>query len=124
MESSERASLRRLPSGSHGIPADVVARNQRERLVAAIAEECAEVGYAEATVAAVAKRAGVSSLTFYKQFKGKRECMLAAHRQLPLVSKPGELPPGVADQLGHDPRRAPVRAWRRARPAARASIAI
>jgi AcrR family transcriptional regulator len=73
---------RRLPPGSHGIPADLVARNQRERLVAAIAEECAEVGYAEATVAAVAKRAGVSSLTFYKQFEGKRECMLAAHDEL------------------------------------------
>jgi len=72
----------RLPPESHGIPAEVVARNQRERLVAAIAEECAEVGYAEATVAAVAKRAGVSSLTFYKQFKGKRECMLAAHEEL------------------------------------------
>jgi AcrR family transcriptional regulator len=73
---------RRLPSGSHGIPADLVARNQRERLVAAMAEECGEVGYAEATVAAVAKRAGVSSLTFYKQFAGKRDCMLAAHREL------------------------------------------
>jgi AcrR family transcriptional regulator len=73
---------RRLPPGSHGIPADVVARNQRERLVAAIAEECAETGYAEASVAAVAKRAGVSSLTFYKQFSGKRDCMLAAHREL------------------------------------------
>jgi AcrR family transcriptional regulator len=55
---------RRLPRGSHGIPAAVISRNQRERLVAAIVEECAEVGYAEATVAAVAKRAGVSSLTF------------------------------------------------------------
>jgi len=73
---------RRLPPGSHGIPADVVARNQRERLVAALAEECADVGYAEATVAAVAKRAGVSSLTFYKQFEGKRECMLSAHEEL------------------------------------------
>jgi AcrR family transcriptional regulator len=73
---------RRLPPGSHGIPADVVARNQRERLVAAMAEVCAEQGYAEATVAAVAKRAGVSSLTFYKQFADKRDCMLAAHRQL------------------------------------------
>jgi AcrR family transcriptional regulator len=73
---------RRLPPGSHGIPADVVARNQRERLVAAMAEVCAEVGYAEATVSAVAKRAGVSSLTFYKQFADKRDCMLAAHRQL------------------------------------------
>jgi AcrR family transcriptional regulator len=73
---------RRLPPGSHGIPADVVVRNQRERLVAAMAEVCAERGYAEATVAAVAKQAGVSSLTFYKQFADKRDCMLAAHRQL------------------------------------------
>lgn len=73
---------RRLPPGSHGIPADVVARNQRERLVAAMAEVCADGGYAEATVSAVAKRAGVSSLTFYKQFADKRDCMLAAHRQL------------------------------------------
>src|SRR5512146_826285 len=47
-----------------------------------MAEECAEAGYAEATVSAVAKRAGVSSLTFYKQFADKRDCMLAAHRQL------------------------------------------
>jgi AcrR family transcriptional regulator len=73
---------RRLPPGSHGIPADVVARNPRERLVAAMAEVCAEAGYAEATVSAVAKRAGVSSLTFYKQFADKRDCMLATHRQL------------------------------------------
>lgn len=75
-------SARRLPRGSHGIPAEVVARNQRERLVAAMAEECEERGYAETSVAAVAKRAGVSSVTFYKQFAGKRECLLAAHREL------------------------------------------
>jgi len=75
-------SQRRLPPGSHGIPADLVARNQRERLVAAMAEVCAERGYAEASVAAVAKRAGVSSVTFYKQFAGKEDCLLAAHRQL------------------------------------------
>lgn len=73
---------RRLPPGSHGIPADVVARNQRERLVAAMAEVCAERGYAQASVAEVAKRAGVSSVTFYKQFAGKPDCLLAAHRQL------------------------------------------
>jgi AcrR family transcriptional regulator len=47
-----------------------------------MAEECADGGYAEATVAGVAKRAGVSSLTFYKQFADKRACMLVAHRQL------------------------------------------
>jgi AcrR family transcriptional regulator len=73
---------RRLPRGSHGIPADVVARNQRERLVAAMAEVCAERGYAQASVAEVARRAGVSSVTFYRQFAGKQDCVLAAHRQL------------------------------------------
>jgi AcrR family transcriptional regulator len=78
----EAAQARRLPPGSHGIPADVVARNQRERLVAAMAEACAERGYAETSVADVAKRAGVSSATFYKQFADRRDCMLAAHRQL------------------------------------------
>ncbi|HEY5814991.1 MAG TPA: helix-turn-helix domain-containing protein [Solirubrobacterales bacterium] len=73
---------RRLPPGSHGIPADVVARNQRERLVAAMAEVCAERGYAEASVERVAKRAGVSSVTFYKQFGSKQDCLLASHRAL------------------------------------------
>jgi len=80
--STKAAGGRRLPPGSHGIPADVVARNQRERLVAAMAEVCAERGYAQTSVAEVAKRAGVSSVTFYKQFAGKRDCMLATHRQL------------------------------------------
>ncbi len=47
-----------------------------------MAEVCAERGYAQVSVAEVAKRAGVSSLTFYKQFAGKEDCMLAAHRQL------------------------------------------
>jgi AcrR family transcriptional regulator len=82
MEIEERSGARRLPPGSHGIPPDVVARNQRERLVAAMAEACAERGYARTSVAEVAKRAGVSSLTFYKQFSDKQDCMLAAHRQL------------------------------------------
>ena len=57
----EESANRRLPPGSHGISADVVARNQRERLIAAIAEACAEGGYAETSMADVAKRAGVSS---------------------------------------------------------------
>lgn len=82
MATEEKAAGRRLPPGSHGIPADVVARNQRERLVAAMAEVCAERGYAETSVERVAKRAGVSSVTFYKQFAGKEDCLLATHRQL------------------------------------------
>ncbi len=47
-----------------------------------MAEVCAERGYADASVAAVSKRAGVSSVTFYKQFADKQDCMLATHRQL------------------------------------------
>jgi AcrR family transcriptional regulator len=74
--------VQRLPPGAHGIPSDVVTRNQRERLVAAVAEACAEKGYAETSVADLAARAGVSTATFYKLFAGKLECALEAHREL------------------------------------------
>jgi AcrR family transcriptional regulator len=60
----------------------VVLRNQRERLVAAVAEACADRGYADTSVADLARRAGVSTATFYKLFAGKLECVLEAHREL------------------------------------------
>ncbi len=103
---TDESVARRLPPGSHGIPADVVARNQRERLVAAMAEACAERGYAQASVAEVAKRAGVSSVTFYRQFADKQDCMLAAHRQLlgrlleALDRRVGESPAGEGGDDG------------------------
>ena len=71
-----------MPPGPHGIPPELVERNQRERLIAAMAEVCAERGYAESSVAEVAKRAGVSTASFYRQFKDKRECMLASFEEL------------------------------------------
>jgi AcrR family transcriptional regulator len=74
--------VRRLPAGAHGIPADLVVRNQRERLVAAVTEACAERSYAETTVTDLARRAGVSTATFYKLFADKRACALEAHREL------------------------------------------
>lgn len=82
MEGADADRAERLPAGAHGIPADVVARNQRERLVAAVAEACAEQGYAETSVADLSHRAGVSTATFYRLFAGKRECVLEAHREL------------------------------------------
>lgn len=72
----------RLPSGAHGITPDLVTRNQRERLFAAVAETCAEQGYTDTSVADLTARAGVSTATFYKLFTGKRECVLEAHREL------------------------------------------
>lgn len=47
-----------------------------------MAEVCAEGGYAATTVTAVARRAGVSTASFYRQFGGRRECMLASFEEL------------------------------------------
>lgn len=94
--------MRRLPPGPHGLPPELVERNQRERLIAAMAEVCAERGYGESSVAEVAKRAGVSTASFYRQFRDKRECMLASFEELfgrllealegacPVSAEPGE----------------------------------
>ena len=79
-EAGDRA--RRLPSGPHGIPPELVERNQRERLIAAMAEVCGERGYGETSVAEVARRAGVSTASFYRQFKDRRECLLASFEEL------------------------------------------
>lgn len=73
---------RRLPPGPHGLPAELVERNQRERLIAAMAEACSEGGYAATSVAEVARRAGVSTASFYRQFKDRGECMLASFEEL------------------------------------------
>jgi AcrR family transcriptional regulator len=74
--------LKRLPPGPHGLSPELVERNQRERLIAAMAEVCGERGYGESSVAEVARRAGVSTASFYRQFKDKRGCMLASFEEL------------------------------------------
>lgn len=73
---------RRLPSGPHGIPPELVGRNQRERLIAAMAEVCGEQGYAATSVAEISKRAGVSTASFYRQFKDRKECLLASFEEI------------------------------------------
>jgi len=79
---TSREPIRRLPPGPHGLPPELVERNQRERLIAAMAEVCGERGYVETSVAEVAKRAGVSTASFYHQFADKRECMLVSFEEL------------------------------------------
>lgn len=74
--------MRRLPPGPHGLPPELVKRNQRERLIAAMAEVCGERGYAESSVAEIARRAGVSTASFYRQFEDKRACMLTSFEEL------------------------------------------
>jgi AcrR family transcriptional regulator len=69
----------RLPPGRHGISREEVARNQRWRLLGAIAEVLAEVGHQNTTSTRVSKRAGVSPATFYEHFDNIGECLLAAY---------------------------------------------
>ncbi|HEX3609761.1 MAG TPA: TetR/AcrR family transcriptional regulator [Solirubrobacterales bacterium] len=71
--------MERLPRGRHGLPREFIARNQRERLLAALAESLADRGYEGTTVAQIGKRAGVSKSDFYKQFESKDACFVAAY---------------------------------------------
>ncbi len=70
--------LSRLPPGRHGLPRDFVVHNQRERLIAGLAEAVAEKGYGGTTIADVTRHAAVSRRTFYEHFDGKDECFVAA----------------------------------------------
>src|SRR5215467_16170916 len=71
--------LARLPPGRHGLPREFVARNQRERLIAGLAEAIAENGYASTTIAHITRHAAVSRRTFYEHFNSKDECFVAAY---------------------------------------------
>jgi AcrR family transcriptional regulator len=57
-----------------------VAENQRARLQRAIIELTAEHGVGAITVRRLTKLAGVSNATFYSQFAGTDDCLLAAYR--------------------------------------------
>ena len=57
-------------------------RTPRERLLDAMIELCARSGYRSVSIAQVSSQAGVSSATFYEQFDGKEDCLLAAYRAI------------------------------------------
>ncbi len=71
--------LARLPPGRHGLPREFVAHNQRERLIAGLAEAIAENGYSGTTIAHITRHAAVSRRTFYEHFASKDECFVAAY---------------------------------------------
>ena len=74
-----RDRIDKLPRGRHGLSPQYVARHQRERLLEAMIEVVAQRGYAEAAVADVLERSGVSRKTFYEQFTSKEDCFLEAY---------------------------------------------
>jgi AcrR family transcriptional regulator len=69
----------RPPRGRHRLPAEVVARSQRERALDAAVDVVAEKGYAATTVADLTREAGISRTTFYEMFPDKEACFLAAY---------------------------------------------
>ena len=56
------------------IPIDIGERSQRQRIIEAMIECCAEKTYAATTIADIVGRASISRTTFYKRFAGKRAC--------------------------------------------------
>ncbi|HEU4463100.1 MAG TPA: hypothetical protein VFR75_10965 [Solirubrobacterales bacterium] len=69
----------RLSPGRHGIPPERVRANQRWRLLGACADVLAADGYSALTVNGVIVTAAVSKATFYEQFAGLPECVLATY---------------------------------------------
>jgi AcrR family transcriptional regulator len=69
----------RPPRGRHGLPPEVVARSQRDRLLEATMRVVAAKGYAATTVADLTKEAGISRTTFYELCADKEACFLAAY---------------------------------------------
>lgn len=72
----------RLPAGRHGLPRELVAENQRERLLNGVVDAVAEHGYNATTIGAITEAAKISRRTFYEHFKDKEGCFLAAYEMI------------------------------------------
>lgn len=70
----------RLPRGRHGLPAGVVARSQRTRIIYATAEVTMAKGYANTTVTDIVAQAGVARDVFYEHFTDKQHAFLEAQQ--------------------------------------------
>jgi len=70
----------RLPRGRHGLPAGVVARSQRTRIIYGTAEVMMAKGYANTTVADIVAQAGVARDVFYEHFTDKQHAFLEAQQ--------------------------------------------
>jgi AcrR family transcriptional regulator len=60
------------------LPRDVASRAQRQRIIDALIESCAEKTYAATTITDIVAGARISRTTFYKHFDDKRACFDAA----------------------------------------------
>src|SRR6476646_4076118 len=75
----QKSTRSKLPPGRHGLSRSFVAQNQRDRILAAVAEACSAEGYGDMSVEDIIAAAGVSRRTFYEHFKNKEHAFLAAY---------------------------------------------
>lgn len=101
--SSEKAASVLTPT----TPLDIGERSQRQRIVDAMIDSCAEKTYAATTITDIVGRAHISRTTFYKHFEDKRACFDAAidHcieqlREVAAASHSPEDPPADAVRQG------------------------
>jgi AcrR family transcriptional regulator len=71
--------MRPLRSGRGSIPADIVAQDQRKRILAALVQSVAVHGYSRTTVGRITAVASVSRQTFYQHFDDKDDCFCVAY---------------------------------------------
>jgi len=67
-----------LPVGRQHLTEPLIAHSQRERILTAMAEACANKGYGATTIRDICEIAGVSRATFYELFTDKEDCFHAA----------------------------------------------
>lgn len=83
----------------HPIGHEQISDIQRARMLSAMVEQVAEHGAANAAVAHVVSRSGVSRRTFYEIFRDREDCLLAAFdeavRQIAAVVAPTYEQPGT-----------------------------
>jgi AcrR family transcriptional regulator len=71
-----------LPRRAHDLSRRTVRESQHWRLLEAITEAVARLGYTNASIADAIEIAGVSRKTFYEHFHDKEDCFLAAFEAL------------------------------------------
>ena len=74
-----------LPRYRHGLSRDDIREAQRVRITAAAIELFAADGYAATSALTIAKRAGVSSKTFYQLYASKEDLFLDAYQAVGVV---------------------------------------
>lgn len=77
--SSDQRTMQRLPRGPYALLPEVVAADQRRRLIEALPLAVAESGFEATTVEQIVKLAQVRRNAFYEQFEDKEDCLLAAY---------------------------------------------